>query len=263
MIPIAAGRDFSMLRARKRELLDEQRSRWAEGQPLQPEELLGRWPTDPDSDPDAASLLLEDYLQRRRRGGEVSLAEYERRFPEQERALEGLLAQETVFRSMGGESDGAGFSPPLARSGRRGLRLPPVPAPRARGVRPGVPGGAGRPGRPPRRAQGHGHRRGRAPDARPVAAHQHRPDLFAPRGSARGLACGLHALPGRGEPLRPSWRSSGPIRRDRSPASNWCAPWKRSRPRGLDLPRNDETVAAAATPEDPPQPGESARDEDA
>ena len=108
-------RDFSMLRAQKRELLAEQRSRSVEGRPLPPEELMGRWPTDPDIDPDAASLLLEDYLQRRR-GGEISLAEYERRFPEQKRPLEGLLAQETAFHSLNGERDGRGFS----------LRLPDV-----------------------------------------------------------------------------------------------------------------------------------------
>ena len=91
----SATESFSMLRARKRELLEEQRSGWAEGRPAPPEEFLGRWPTDPDSDPDAASLLLEDYLQRRRRGEEGSLAEYQERFPEQSQALEGLLAQET------------------------------------------------------------------------------------------------------------------------------------------------------------------------
>jgi len=108
--------NFSMLRARKRELLDEQRSCWAEGRPLQPEELMGRWPTNPESDPDAASLLLEDYLQRRRRDGEASLVEYERRFPEQKRSLIGLIAQETAVRSMGGKSDGRTFS----------LRLPDV-----------------------------------------------------------------------------------------------------------------------------------------
>jgi eukaryotic-like serine/threonine-protein kinase len=108
-------RDFSMLRASKRELLAEQRSCWVEGRPLEPEELLGRWPTNPDSDPDAANLLLEDYLQRRR-GGNVSLVEYERRFPEQKQALEGLLAREAAFRSLNGESDSRGFS----------LRLPAV-----------------------------------------------------------------------------------------------------------------------------------------
>ena len=114
-----------MLRARKRELLDEQRSCWAEDRPLQPEELMGRWPTNSESDPDAASLLLEDYLQRRRRDGEASLVEYERRFPEQKRSLQRLIARETVFRSMGGESDGREFSLRLPDEGDEvfGFRL--------------------------------------------------------------------------------------------------------------------------------------------
>ncbi len=198
--PVQPSRDFSVLRARKRELLDEQRSCWAEGRPLQPEELMGRWPTNPDSDPDAASLLLEDYLQRRagRRdqpgGIRATLSRAEagaRRAPR---------ARNRLPLDWGRERR-PGVRPPLARRGGRGLRLPPAPGPRAGGVRPGVPGGAGRPGRPPCRTEGHGHRRGRAPDARAVAAHQHRPDLFAPRGSARGLACRLHALPGRGKPF--------------------------------------------------------------
>jgi serine/threonine protein kinase/Tfp pilus assembly protein PilF len=107
---------FSMMRSRKRELLEEQRSAWAEGRPAALEGFLGRWPTDPARDPDAASLLLEDYLQRQRRGDAESLSDYQERFPEQGRALEGLLAQETVYRSMGRESEGAGFP----------LRLPEV-----------------------------------------------------------------------------------------------------------------------------------------
>ncbi len=55
---------FAILRGRKRESLAEQRVRWDEGTSVPAEELLGRWPTDPD----AASLLVEDYFQRRRRG---------------------------------------------------------------------------------------------------------------------------------------------------------------------------------------------------
>jgi eukaryotic-like serine/threonine-protein kinase len=117
--------DFSMQRARKRELLDEQRSCWAAGRPLQPEELMCRWPTNSESDPDAACLLLEDYLQRRRRDGETSLVEYERRFPKQTRSFQGLLARETVFRSMGRESDGRVFSLRLPDEGDEvfGFRL--------------------------------------------------------------------------------------------------------------------------------------------
>ncbi len=108
--------NFSMMRARKRELLEEQRSAWSEDRPVSIEGFLGRWPTDPARDPDAASLLLEDYLQRRRRGEDESLSHYQERFPEQGRALEGLLAQETVYRSTGRESEGTGFP----------LRLPEV-----------------------------------------------------------------------------------------------------------------------------------------
>jgi eukaryotic-like serine/threonine-protein kinase len=107
--------DFSILRARKLELLSEQRSRWAEGRPLPPEGLMAQWPIDPNSDPDAASVLLEDYSQRRRRE-EISLVEYELRFPDQQRSLEGLVALETAFRSLRGECVDRGFS----------LRLPDV-----------------------------------------------------------------------------------------------------------------------------------------
>ncbi len=114
---IRSDGDFSSLRACKRELLDLQRSHWAEGRPVVPEELLGRWPTNPDSDPDAASVLLEDYLQRRRRGDEASLVEYERRFPEHERALNGAIAQITTSRSSGGESGRSTISLRLPEAG--------------------------------------------------------------------------------------------------------------------------------------------------
>ena len=74
---------------------------------------------------DAASLLMEDYLQRRRRNGETSLLEYERRFPKQNRSLKGLLAQETAFRSIRGESDCREFSLRLPEEGDEvfGFRL--------------------------------------------------------------------------------------------------------------------------------------------
>ena len=110
-------RDFLSLRASKRELISLQRSLWSDGRPLGPEELLSRWPTDPDTDQDAASVLLEDYLQRRRRGDEASLADYEPRFPEQEPALRGALAHETISRSMNRDSHGSGFSLRLPEPG--------------------------------------------------------------------------------------------------------------------------------------------------
>ncbi len=108
--------NFSRLRARKRQLLDEQRSGWAEGRPAGPESFLGRWPTDPSGDPDSASLLLEDYLQRRRRDQDASLSDYHRLFPDQSRAFEGLVGQETAWQSMGRQGESSGFP----------LRLPDV-----------------------------------------------------------------------------------------------------------------------------------------
>ncbi len=107
---------FSTVRARKRAILEEQRRGWMEERPERPEELLNRWPTDPKRDPDAASLLLEDYLQRRRRDRSTSLSDYQDRFPEQSRSLEGLRAREAALRSTGEQSDVAGSS----------LRLPDV-----------------------------------------------------------------------------------------------------------------------------------------
>jgi hypothetical protein len=68
-------RTFSVLRGRKRAILAEQNSRWEEGKPVPPEDLLRRWPTDPATDPDAASLLFEDYFQRRKHGENPSLGD--------------------------------------------------------------------------------------------------------------------------------------------------------------------------------------------
>lgn len=98
---------FVAQRSLKRDLLGQQREGWVDGNPERPEALLGRWPADPESDPDAASLLLEDYLQRRRRGEESSLEDYVRSFPAQSAAFRRLVAAETVCRSLGRESQGA------------------------------------------------------------------------------------------------------------------------------------------------------------
>src|SRR5262245_45705324 len=56
---------FAEVRGRKLELLDEFRSDWEDGNAPRPEELLPRWPGDPEEDPDVASLLFEDFLRRR------------------------------------------------------------------------------------------------------------------------------------------------------------------------------------------------------
>src|SRR5262249_37732688 len=76
-------RDFAAARSVKQQLLNERRARWENGQPVHAEDLLPRWPTDPQADPDVASLLFEEYCQRRRRGEQPASEEYERRFPSQ------------------------------------------------------------------------------------------------------------------------------------------------------------------------------------
>jgi serine/threonine protein kinase/tetratricopeptide (TPR) repeat protein len=93
--------DFSIVRSRKRALLGEQRAGWETGQPPSPEELLSRWPSDPQNDPDVASMLVEDFFQKRQRGEEPSLEDFGRRFPDHSKSLTGLLSCRDAFRSLG------------------------------------------------------------------------------------------------------------------------------------------------------------------
>jgi serine/threonine protein kinase/Flp pilus assembly protein TadD len=99
---LAVSVDFASLRAAKRELVEELRSRRAEGEAVRPEELIQRWPTDPHTDADIASLLFEDYCQRQRAGEDASIVEYERRFPEHQDSLAVLVRQHAVWRSLKG-----------------------------------------------------------------------------------------------------------------------------------------------------------------
>ena len=96
--------DFAELRSRKRALLADQQSRWAEGNPASPEELLQRWPTNPQDDPDVASLLVEDLLQRRMHGEEASVDDYSQRFPRHRDSLAGLLSRQDFLHSVSVES---------------------------------------------------------------------------------------------------------------------------------------------------------------
>ena len=94
--------DFLDARSRKRELLDEMSTGWAEGRPVRAEELLPRWPTNPAGDGDVASLLFEEYQQRRDQGDDVSLADIHNRFPEHHDSLAALMRGHDVFRSVSG-----------------------------------------------------------------------------------------------------------------------------------------------------------------
>src|SRR4051812_4317847 len=112
-----SGAGFSALRSLKRGLIEEQRDGWERGCPAEPEDFLGRWPVDPESDPDAANLLVEDFLRRRARGDEPDLDEYSRRLPAQRGSLVGLVSLRSALESV----RGAGAS-----AGGRLLRLPDV-----------------------------------------------------------------------------------------------------------------------------------------
>src|SRR5438046_2716177 len=102
---------FAAARAVKLELLNELRVRHTEGEPVRAEQLLPRWPTDPRRDPDIASLVFEEFNQRRQNGEEPSLAELEDRFPDHKHSLADLVRQHAIVRSTAGS---ASSSPTLA-----------------------------------------------------------------------------------------------------------------------------------------------------
>jgi serine/threonine protein kinase/Tfp pilus assembly protein PilF len=102
--PGAQPADFAAARSLKRELLDELRTGWETGTAVRPEDLLPRWPGNPECDPDVASLLFEEYCQRQQKGDEPAPEEYERRFPAHKDFLAGLLQHQAVVRSVSGGS---------------------------------------------------------------------------------------------------------------------------------------------------------------
>ena len=99
--------DYAGQRSRKRELLAEQQGRWVEGDPAPPEDFLARWPSDPESDPDVASLLAKDLFERRRRGESVCTDEYSERFPKHRDSLAALVSRQELLCSFGSEDSDA------------------------------------------------------------------------------------------------------------------------------------------------------------
>src|SRR5205807_767049 len=103
---------FVAARSTKRKLLAELCASSSDGRLVQPEDLLPRWPTDPQKDPDVASLLFEDFRQRSLRGEKPSLGEYDQRFPEHKDSVASLFHYHEFVHSVTGASDCSG--PPLA-----------------------------------------------------------------------------------------------------------------------------------------------------
>jgi serine/threonine protein kinase/tetratricopeptide (TPR) repeat protein len=94
---------FAEVRSFKRELLEELRAGWEQGHPKAPEELLARWPGDPARDPDAASVLFEDYWQRHKHNADSvapKIEDYEGRFPEQKDSLQRLFREHALLESL-------------------------------------------------------------------------------------------------------------------------------------------------------------------
>src|SRR5947209_15503535 len=116
---------FAAARSLKRQLFEELRIGREGGNPVRPEDLLPRWPTNPGGDPDVASLLFEDFLQRQRHSDHASFAEYQQRFPEHKDSLAALVRRHSVLRSLGAASATAGplLALPAAGDELFGFRL--------------------------------------------------------------------------------------------------------------------------------------------
>jgi serine/threonine protein kinase/Tfp pilus assembly protein PilF len=122
-MPAGPGRDVASVRSVKRTLLKQAQSGSGADHPT-PEELLSRWPADPDKDRDAASLIFQDFCRKRRRDPNTKIQEYQERFPEHKEALANLLVQEAFLQALGGSGSGA-FQLALPEAGDRlfGFRL--------------------------------------------------------------------------------------------------------------------------------------------
>lgn len=95
---------FSSILGVKESLMAELLAGHAGGAPARAEELLARWPIDPDSDPDAAGLLLSDFGARLAAGERPDPHEYSRRFPSHRSLLSGLFSQHVAATSKHGSS---------------------------------------------------------------------------------------------------------------------------------------------------------------
>jgi eukaryotic-like serine/threonine-protein kinase len=116
--------DFVELRSLKRQLVSELRAGWEADEPEPAEEVLERWPGDAN-DPDIASLLFEEYLQRCRRGEDPSPKEYEERFPSQKQAFAAVARQQEFMQAMGCQEPKSGLTLALPEVGAQvfGFRL--------------------------------------------------------------------------------------------------------------------------------------------
>lgn len=92
----ARQEDFARVRSQKRAVLAHQEHGWSGGNPPSIAQLFELWPVDPQSDPDAASLIAEDFLRRKWSGEEPSLDAYQRDYPEHKESCLGLMVSRSL-----------------------------------------------------------------------------------------------------------------------------------------------------------------------
>ena len=123
-VPGADARDIASIRSQKLSLLAQLQSGSAEEAGPTPEELLAQWPTNPQCDRDAASLIFQDFCQRRQRDPNTSIKEYQDRFPEHKDSLASLMRQDAFLKSLSGsEGSSPHFSLPEVGDKLFGFRL--------------------------------------------------------------------------------------------------------------------------------------------
>jgi serine/threonine protein kinase/Flp pilus assembly protein TadD len=113
--------DFARLRGAKRELIARQEEGWKNGSPPSIAQLFELWPSDPETDSDAASVIAEEFLQRQCRGEKPLLGEYQREYPELQNSCAGLII--TRSRMTASLRPGRLLSLPTAGDELFGFRL--------------------------------------------------------------------------------------------------------------------------------------------
>jgi serine/threonine protein kinase/tetratricopeptide (TPR) repeat protein len=88
-------------RSLKRELLDELRASWGEGQSNPSEEPLRRWPSDHPDDPDVASRLFEAYQRRGPEEESIPTEDGQSAPPQHSATLASLIRHHDLLRSLG------------------------------------------------------------------------------------------------------------------------------------------------------------------
>ncbi len=199
--------DFLQQRTIKRELLAELRQSWLQGEPVSPDEILQRWPTDPTRDQDVASLLFEDHLHRTRAVEIAPFVAAEQPTTSPEAVAK--IARNHRAAALDRDLSERRHVPPDAGNWRASFRIRPDPGTWTRSLRPGFSGQPARSGRPARGAQNLTDRGDRAANTRAVAAYQHRPYFFGPRKRTGWAVRPVHALFRRCQPVRGAEESLG------------------------------------------------------